>query len=92
MAKKIDAGRFLVIECTAAELMDAVGSYECICDWCDKTQPHNGKGYYIAVLNHWYCEECYKQWISRATYYPEDADVERRNFEFYAPRFGLKCQ
>lgn len=92
MAKQIEAGKFLVIECTAGELMNAVGSDICICDGCGRPCLPSDKGCYIAVLNQWYCQECYKDWIERAAWYPEDADIEQKNFDFYAPRFGLKCQ
>lgn len=92
MAKQIEAGKFLVIECTAGELMDAVGSDFCICDWCGRPYLPADKGCYIAVLNQWYCMKCYEEWFSGAEWYPEDADVERRNFNFYAPRLGVKCQ
>lgn len=92
MAKQIEAGKFLVIECTAGELMNAVGSDICICDCCGRPCLSSDKGCYIAVLNQWYCQECYKDWIERAAWYPEDADIEQKNFDFYAPRFGLKCQ
>ena len=92
MAKQIEAGKFLVIECTASELMDVTGSGMCICDWCAKSCFPAEKGYYIAVLNHWYCEECYQEWIQRARWYPGDVEIERKNFEFYAPRLGVKCQ
>lgn len=80
---------FLLIECTAGELMQAVGSDIVICDWCAKPFLPSDDGVYIAVLNQWYCKDCYNEWIERAEYYPSDADVERKNFEFYAPRFGL---
>lgn len=49
----------------------------------------NSTGYYIAVLNQWFCPKCYQAWYHRATYYPEDAKVENRNFEFYKNIFGL---
>lgn len=90
MAKQISRGKFLLIECTAGELMNAVGSDTCICDWCGKSFLPSDKGVYIAVLNQWYCQRCFEEWVERATWYPEDVDVERRNFEFYAPRFGVK--
>lgn len=90
MAKVIKADKpFLLIECTAGELMDAVGSHICICDWCDDTFHGPAKGVYIVVLNQWYCQKCYEKWIKRADHYPSVADVERKNFEFYAPRFGI---
>ena len=92
MAKQITRGNFLLIECTAGELMNAVGSVICICDWCSRPCLPSEKGVYIAVLNQWYCQECFEEWVERATWYTEDADVERKNFEFYAPRFGVKCQ
>ena len=92
MAKQIKRGKFLLIECTAGELMNAVGSDICICDWCARTFLASEKGVYIAVLNQWYCQKCFEEWIERATWYPQDVDVERKNFEFYAPRLGVKCQ
>ncbi|MBJ2189116.1 MAG: demethylase [Muribaculaceae bacterium] len=93
MAKILNTDKpFLLIECSAVELMNAVGSDHCVCDWCDKSCLPSEKGCYIAVLNHWYCKECFEKWIGQAEYYPEDVDVERKNFDFYTPRFGLKCQ
>lgn len=85
MAKQVEFGKFLIIECTGLELYAVCGSPG-ICDWC--AQPRR-KGYYIAVLNQWYCAECFEDWKKRAKYYPEDADVERRNFNYYASLFSL---
>lgn len=92
MAKQVEQGKFLVIECTAGELMNAVGTDLCMCDWCNKGCLPSDKGYYIAVLNQWYCEKCYTEWAESAVWYPEDADVQHKNFEFYAPLLGIKCQ
>lgn len=92
MAKQISRGKFLLIDCTAGELMNAVGSDICICDWCGNPFLPSDKGVYIAVLNHWYCWNCFLEWYAGAEWYPEDVDYERKNFEFYAPRFGIKCQ
>lgn len=89
MAKRIKAGKFLFIECSAGELMDAVGSDICICDWCGNAFLPSDKGCYIAVLNQWYCKKCYEEWIACAEWYPEDVDVERRNIELYARRFNI---
>lgn len=88
MAKRIEFGKFLIIECTATELYVASGGPG-ICDYCGKPA---AIGYYIAVLNQWYCPKCFEEWKNSAHYCPEDADVEHRNFEFYAQRFGLICQ
>lgn len=92
MARKIERSKHLLIECTAEELMDAVGSDWVVCDWCDKSCLPSEQGVYIAVLNQWFCKECFEKWVRDALWYPEDADIERKNFDFYAPRLGLKCQ
>lgn len=90
MAKTVEFKQFLIIECTAKELRNATGSPLVMCDWCgDIALANNYKGYYIAVLNQWYCKECFEKWKESAEYYIEDADVERRNFEFYAPLLGI---
>lgn len=49
----------------------------CICDFCNTASV---EGYYISVLNMWYCPKCYDEWYLSAKYYKEDADVENRNF------------
>lgn len=92
MAKKIECGKFLVIQCTASEMMNAVGGHTVQCDMCGGWQLPFDDGCYIAVLNQWLCQECFERWQEYAEWYTEDADVERRNYEFYAPRFGIKCQ
>lgn len=86
MARKVEFDKFLIIECTARELYIAAGSPG-ICDKCAKP---SANGYYIAVLNRWLCPDCYEKWKEYAHWHPEDADVENKNFEFYAPRLGIK--
>lgn len=79
---------FKVIQISRKELMDKLGMYGAmgICDRCNET---TSTGYYIAVLNQWFCPKCYQDWYSSATYYPEDATVENKNSEFYKNMFGL---
>lgn len=79
---------FKVIQVSRNELMDKLGQYGAmgICDRCNGTA---STGYYIAVLNQWFCPHCYQEWYHRATYYPEDTKVENKNFEFYKNIFGL---
>ena len=86
MAKQIEFDKFLIIESTASEIYAACGGPG-ICDRCGYP---SAKGYYMAVLNRWFCPECFEHWKSYAQWYPEDADIENKNFDFYAPRFGLK--
>lgn len=86
MAKKVDNSKgFLVIEVPAAELFAKVGGYG-ICDLCNTPAE---KGYYIAVLNRWYCPGCYAKFCQRAKYHQEDAPIEKQNYEVYAKLFGL---
>lgn len=79
---------FKVIQVSRNELMDKLGQYGAmgICDRCNGTA---STGYYIAVLNQWFCPHCYQEWYHRATYYQEDTKVENKNFEFYKSIFGL---
>lgn len=90
MARKVEFKKFLIIECTARELYVACGGPG-ICDMCGNP---SAIGYYIAVMNRWYCPKCFSEWKQRAQYYPEDANVEKRNYEHYASLFGIcvsKC-
>lgn len=85
MARLIEFDKFLIIESSASELYVATGGTG-LCDSCARP---SDKGYYIAVLNRWFCPECFEKWKSTARYYPEDMEIEIRNFDFYAPRFGI---
>lgn len=52
MARRIEFGKFLIIECTAKELREVTGQPIVMCDFCaDVALAHNYKGFYIAVLN-----------------------------------------
>lgn len=56
MAKQIENEKgFLIIETTLSE-MASIGSLG-ICDYCNNKTT---KGYYIAVLNSWYCQNVIK--------------------------------
>ena len=85
MARKVDCGQFLVIEATRAEMHRACGSPG-ICDYCGKPSEN---GYYIAVLNQWFCPKCYEEWKKDARYYPEDRPVEERNYQYYSKLLGV---
>ena len=70
---------------SAAELSAKAGGYG-ICDYCNTPAE---KGYYIAVLNQWYCPKCYDEFCKRAKYYQEDTGTEKRNYELYSKLFGV---
>lgn len=85
MAKIVDnPKRFKVIELSRNELAKIGGIG--ICDRCNGT---SNTGYYVAVLNCWFCPKCYNEWYGCATHYPEDIKIENKNFEYYKNLFDL---
>ena len=88
MAKIVEFDRFKVIKASAKEMFEAVGSPG-ICDYCSERHEH---GYYIAVLNKWFCPKCWKEFKKRAVWYPEDAQIEERNFKHYAFCLGINVE
>lgn len=90
MAKKVENEKgFLVLEISRSEMIGKLGRYGSIgiCDSCG--MPAN-KGYYIAVLNQWFCEDCFKEWYERATRYKEDEFYEKEKFDFYCKLFRVE--
>lgn len=78
MAKVINNEKgFRVIEVTLSDCTKWGGMG--ICDHCNSAVP---KGYYVAVLNSVLCERCYNRWYARAKFYPEDMEIEYRNFDY----------
>lgn len=87
MARKVECGKFLVLE---VDKLDMVYVFRGpgICDWCGR--PIEGNGYYIAVLNQIYDKDCFEEWKKRSTYYPSDAPVEKRNFDYYSKKLRIE--
>lgn len=86
MARNVENDKgFLVIEVTMSEVANVFGGLG-ICDACNKNA---ALGFYVAVLNQWFCPACYEEWYNRAKYYQEDASIERKNYEFYSKRLKL---
>lgn len=79
MAQIVDNKKnFKVIQCNLQEVLKFGGMG--ICDTCGSP---SFDGYYVAVLNRWLCSKCYHEWLERATNYPEDKQIEEKNFNFY---------
>lgn len=89
MAKLTNFKEFKVVECTGRELMTAFKTCYCICDNCGTVKSPSDNGYYIAVLNRWYCEKCYEEFKARARYYDEDKPYEDHNIEIAKRLFNL---
>lgn len=76
MAAKVQNKKgFLVVEASMTEALKLGGM--AICDSCNRS---DSKGYFIAVLNSWYCTSCYEEWIKRAHRYVEDIPTEKLNY------------
>lgn len=75
---------FLIIQCSAVETLKFGGMG--VCDFCNNTDRN---GYYIAVLNSWYCKSCYERWNQNAVRYVDDNDIEVRNFNYYRELLGV---
>ena len=76
---------FKIIQVSRIEMVDKCDSFG-ICDSCNETAE---TGFYIAVMNQWFCPKCYQNWYRRARRYPEDVAIENKNFEFYKKIFGI---
>ena len=79
---------FKVIEAPRIEIVDRLAEYGAvgICDYCGDSDTN---GYYIAVLNRWYCPKCYREWLQRAVRHTGDIPFEERHFELYKRVFNL---
>lgn len=78
--------QFKVIEMSTPEVATVFGGMG-ICDWCGKAHT---KGFYIAVLNHWYCKKDYEFFLERAKNYKEDRSIEDLNFQRVIKLLNIK--
>ena len=86
--KKVENEKgFLVLEITREEMLSKLAIYGSVgvCDSCMKSPD---VGYYIAVLNQWFCKECFDSWMQRAVRYKDDIPYEEKNFEVYKRLFS----
>lgn len=82
--KRVTKKGFEIIDVEEREMKN-IGS-ACICDHCDERIRR--KGIYVAVLNHFVCKSCFDKWHNKATWYLEDAKIEKRNQDYYAMLLG----
>lgn len=73
--------RFLIIEMTWREYVAAQDCWGwcCLCGTNDFSD-NGGVGFYIPVINQWYCKNCYDQWYAGATHYRVDIEKERQSY------------
>lgn len=72
---------FLIIEMNLKEVLEIWGKYGGvgICDRCNKIEE---QGFYVACLNEYFCEKCFKDWIKTAKNYEEDHSFEKQNYQY----------
>lgn len=73
---------FLILEVSREELMLALWCYGCA-GVCDRCLEKPDKGYYIAALNQWFCQDCFEDWYAKARKYQEDIPIEERNYKYF---------
>jgi len=74
----------VVYEATSKDT-EKLGGYG-VCDYCGN---YAEKGYLIAVLNSYYCPDCFKDWEKTARNYPEDRNIEKRREKYYDSVFFI---
>lgn len=70
---------FLIIQLSYQEAFVIWGKYGGfgICDRCNQTPQ---KGFFVACLNYYMCPKCFKNWLKKAQYYPEDKSFEKMQY------------
>ena len=76
---------YIAYRATADELAPIGGKG--VCDSCNRYSYH---GYLIPVLNSYYCPECYRDFCSRARFYPDDIGHETRVAAYYESKIPLE--
>lgn len=77
-----------VIKISRNEMLDRLSRYGTlgICDSCSSPA---SEGYYVAVLNRWYCPDCYRRFTNTVDHYKSNEPIESRNFERYRKIFKV---
>jgi len=60
-----------------------------ICDSCNEA---DFNGYYISVLNRYYCEKCFKNFEKRTPFYKEDLVYEKHNYKNIIFKLDNSCK
>ena len=74
----INDKNLLIIKMTWREYVAITDSFG-ICDCCG-TQQFDNRGYYVALVNDWYCPTCLDAYLKGAKRYSVDLEKERYNF------------
>lgn len=69
---------FLVIKMSWREYVAITDSFG-LCDCCG-TDDFDKDGYYVAVVDSWYCETCFDAYYESAKHFSVDAIKERANY------------
>lgn len=83
-----EAAGFKVAEVSRTELMDKLGPLGSI-GVCDNCMSKSKTGYYVAVLDQWFCPKCYNEFIQNNTPDPRDTWFEDERFAWFKKIFQL---
>lgn len=70
--------RFLIYKMSWREYVAATESWG-LCDCCGEADFDTG-GYYVALIDSWFCQKCFDAYISGAKRYSVDLEKERNNW------------
>lgn len=76
--------RYVAYKVTSEEML-YLGGFN-LCDSCSKSID---SGYYIPVLNQYFCKECFNRWDNSAHYYPQDRSIERKRTSYFEAVIGI---
>lgn len=79
---------FKVLEITREEMLDRLSRYGSL-GICDSCMRPTSVGYYIAAINQWFCEDCYKDFVKTINRYEEDKKIEDKHFLHYCKIFDV---
>lgn len=85
MAQKIENKKGFKVLKMGLDEINYIGGFG-VCDSCGTPSL---EGYYVAVLNQWLCSKCYQEWYLRAKHYPQDVEIENRNYINMQNMLGL---
>lgn len=66
---------YKMIKLKAVDVVSKLGGFG-ICDMCNESSLD---GFYIGVLNRWYCVECKEDFEKNTQFYKEDLDFEEKS-------------
>ena len=79
MAEQVNNKKgFMILKISRTEILSITQNSQGTCDSCNGM--NNDIGYYISVLNSWFCPDCFDKWYASSDRFPEDIKFEEQKF------------